>query len=480
MVMHVQELAYDEYEPVVVARTLAERPGMLLLDSAARGKHGRYSFVAADPFALLTGKDGRTQLRFGEREREQRADPWLIMQSLWEQHRAPHVEGLPPFQGGLAGYWGYGLARHLEQLPFPRLDDLELPDLWLGAYDWTIAWDHVERRCRLLSTGLPAEPREREAYARRRAAEVMQWLATPSRRPSEPHQESGEAPPATIPRNLLPEWPGITSTFTAEAYEGMVERALEHIYAGDIYQVNLSQRLEAPLRRRPWELYIALRQRNPADFAAYLNCGDHAILSASPERFLRLDGREVETRPIKGTIARSLDPIEDRLRAEALQVSKKDRAENLMIVDLLRNDLGRVCETGSIHVPELWSIEGLPTVYHLVSTVRGRLRASLHAPDLLRAAFPGGSITGAPKIRAMEIIADLEPTARGPYCGSIGYLSWGGQMDTNIVIRTLVVKDGRVYWQAGGGIVAESSPAGEYAESLAKARALSETILATW
>ena len=270
---------------------------------------------------------------------------------------------------------------------------------------------------------------------------------------------------------------GLRSTFTHRGYLNAVAKVREYIVAGDIFQANLSQRFQAPLREQPFDLYRRLRRRNPAPFAAYLAFDDVTVLSASPERFLRLDpDGQVETRPIKGTRPRGLGPMHDAALGRALAESVKDRAENVMIVDLLRNDLSRVCRPGSVRVPELFALEQHPTVHHLVSTVLGALEPGADAVDLVRAAFPGGSITGAPKVRAMEIIAELEPTRRGVYCGSIGYLSATGAMDTSIVIRTFVLRDGELYFQAGGGIVADSDPELEYRETLDKAAGLIATL----
>jgi para-aminobenzoate synthetase component 1 len=271
---------------------------------------------------------------------------------------------------------------------------------------------------------------------------------------------------------------GLRSTFTHRGYLDAVTRVRDYIVAGDIFQANLSQRFQAPLAGSLFDLYRRLRHRNPAPFAAYLDCGDFALLSASPERFLHLDPerRLVETRPIKGTRPRGFGPMHDAALGQALAESDKDRAENVMIVDLLRNDLSRVCRAGTVRVPELFALEQHPTVHHLVSTVVGELEPEADAVDLIRAAFPGGSITGAPKVRAMEIIAELEPTRRAAYCGSIGYLSVTGAMDTSIVIRTYVRRGGRVYFQAGGGIVADSDPEQEYRETVDKARALIEVL----
>jgi len=270
---------------------------------------------------------------------------------------------------------------------------------------------------------------------------------------------------------------GLRSTFTHRGYLNAVAKVREYIVAGDIFQANLSQRFQAPLREQPFDLYRRLRRRNPAPFAGYLAFDEVTVLSASPERFLRLDpDGQVETRPIKGTRPRGLGPMHDAALGRALAESVKDRAENVMIVDLLRNDLSRVCRPGSVRVPELFALEQHPTVHHLVSTVLGDLEPGADAVDLVRAAFPGGSITGAPKVRAMEVIAELEPTRRGVYCGSIGYLSATGAMDTSIVIRTFVLHDGELYFQAGGGIVADSDPELEYRETLDKAAGLIATL----
>lgn len=272
---------------------------------------------------------------------------------------------------------------------------------------------------------------------------------------------------------------GLHSTFTPDAYHRAVERAKRYIVAGDIYQVNLSQRFEAPIRQKPSELYLRLRQLNPAPFAAYLNFPEVQVLSASPERFLLFDptSRSVQTRPIKGTRPRGATPDRDRLLCQELLASEKDHAENVMIVDVERNDLGRVADIGSVQVPHLAALESFATVFHLTSTVQARLRPDRDLVDLLLATFPSGSITGAPKIRAMEVIDELEPTARGIYTGAIGYIGFDGSLELNIAIRTILVKGETAYFQAGGGIVADSDPEAEYQETLDKASALAQAVL---
>ena len=331
--------------------------------------------------------------------------------------------------GGAVGYLGYELHRFLEDSPVPVEDDIGLPDHWLGLYDKAIVFDHHPHTAGYSIGNTPAEA-------------------------------------------------DLISSFSKPEYIQSVKRVKEYIAAGDVYQVNLSQRFSTTLEMDPWDLYLLLRERNPAPYAAYINAGDFQIISSSPECFLTLDpiSRRVVTKPIKGTRPRSADPIEDHRLAQELESSAKDMAENIMIVDLERNDLGRVCEFGSVSVPELAAVESYPTVHHLVSTVTGRLRDDCDAVDLLTATFPGGSITGAPKIRAMEIIAELEPVRRGVYTGSIGCLGFDGSVNLNIAIRTAVVKDGMCHFHVGGGIVADSDPEAEYQETLDKGRAFLEAL----
>ncbi len=400
-------------------------------------------------------------------------DAFPALERALARHRLEPRTDLPPFQGGAAGFLSYDLCHALERLPSPRYDDLALPDLCVGLYDWTLAWDHPADRCWLISTGLPEQGRRRAERARDRADWVRRRLAggtPPLHLPNAPGSTTG---PPTHP---VGELPGVRSTFSRDQFVSAVARTREYILAGDIFQANLSQRLEAPARDHPFSLYGRLRTRNAAPFAAYFDFGEAAAVSASPERFMRAAGRCVETRPIKGTSPRGFNPRHDSALGEALFESEKDRAENVMIVDLLRNDLSKVCADGSVDVPELCEIERYATVHHLVSTVVGRLRPELGPVDLLRATWPGGSITGAPKVRAMEIIAELEPTRRGLYTGSLGYLSFTGALDLSIAIRTFVVKDGRAFFQAGAGIVADSVPEREYDETLQKALGMAASL----
>jgi para-aminobenzoate synthetase component 1 len=399
-------------------------------------------------------------------------DPFAVLAERLALWSAEPVADLPPFQGGAAGLFGYDLCHHLERLPRPAVDEFKVPDLAIGFYDWVLAFDHAQGKSWLISTGFPeTDPRRRLRRAQQRLRAVAGWL---KRQPKEIPSVLPSPPQPVIPsiRHPINGIPGLLSDFDEAAYLRTVRRAIEYVHAGDCFQVNIAQRLLCPARLRPVELYRSLRERNPAPFAGYFDLGDFVIASASPERFLRVQQGGVETRPIKGTRPRGATPEEDQARVEELLHSAKDRAENVMIVDLLRNDLGRVCSYGSVRVPAVCRLETYPFVHHLVSEVCGRLRSGLGPVDLLRAAFPGGSVTGAPKIRAMEIIAELEPTVRGPYCGSLGYIGFDGNMDTNILIRTFTVGGGWVQFPVGGGIVADSVPEREYEETWHKAEGL--------
>jgi para-aminobenzoate synthetase component 1 len=452
--------------PADAAEHFLGQPHLLLLDSASDpDRLGRHSFLTAAPVAVIRQKGP--------------ADPGALRRArdLLAPFRREPEPGLPPFQGGIAGYLAYDYGAVLERLPRHRHDDLALPDAMLGLYDWVIAWDHAAGAAWIISTGIGADGTLDPDRARARLEWVTRVLSTrpagaASRRLTGYH---GGAPAPSFAVSLGDRASGIglRSTFTRQGYLDAVARVREYILAGDIFQANLSQRFEAPLEEDPWTLYRRLREVNPAPFAAYLENDGVAVASASPERFLQLDpAGQVETRPIKGTRPRGYVPLHDAALASALRDSEKDRAENLMIVDLLRNDLSRVCRPGSVRVPALFALEEYRTVHHLVSTVTGQLAPGRDAADLLEATFPGGSITGAPKIRAMEIIAELEPSQRGVYCGSIGYLSVTGAMDTSIVIRTIVAAGTRITFSVGGGIVADSDPEEEYQETLDKGRAL--------
>ena len=431
---------------------LVSLPGAFALrsslpDSASPVRRARWSFFGAEPFASFRSADAAAA---SDAYRALAADGELA---------APEIGA--PFTGGAVGYWSYDYGRRLERLPDRARDDLALPDHWLALYDVVVVRNEDSGRTWIVSTGLPAPAESRGARARERLELFRALLEAPDPPPP-------PAPPERVPRLA-------TSTFTRAGYERGVEAVREAIRRGDIFQANLSQRWTVPLRGAHLHALAfdhALSARTPSPFAATLCLGDHTVLSASPESFLRRRGPVVETRPIKGTRTRGASEAEDARLAAELRASAKDRAENVMIVDVLRNDLGRVCEPGSVEVPELCALERFPQVWHLTSTVTGRLRAGLGPFDLLHACFPGGSITGAPKIRAMEILESLEPVRRHLYTGAIGWIGWNGDADLNIAIRTATATPDALHWSAGGGITADSDPAAEYEESLAKGEGL--------
>jgi para-aminobenzoate synthetase component 1 len=450
-------------------RRLSRLPHVVFFDSAMRHpKLGRYSFVAADPVEWLTipadGSDAFQQL----------ANRVAVLPSASR-------DDLPPFQGGWAGLFGYELAGSLECVPKAPIDEFEIPALAAGLYDVVVAFDHGENAVRLISQGIPETD---EAARRKRAADRLSQfrtllLASDSSDSNEnPNTYSRLSADQLAPQFAVDGRIGLTSNFSADGYRLAVQQVIDFIHAGDVFQVNLSQRLLHAAVGSSIDLYCRLRDRNPAPFAGYLDGGDWQIASASPERFIRVENGQVETRPIKGTRGRSPYPVADMFTGDVLRASEKDRAENVMIVDLLRNDLSRTCQPDSVRVSQLCGLETYEYVQHLVSVVEGSLRPECTPLDVLRTSFPGGSITGAPKIRAMEIIAELEPTVRGPYCGSLGYIGVGGSMDSSILIRTITAARG--WWQlpVGGGIVAQSNPRDEYEETWQKAagmlRALTE------
>ena len=456
-----------------------DRPFSFFLDSGMDPeKLGRYSFIGSDPFLVLRSRGKQIALLYGDRQEIIKGNPFDVLGGLLQKYALDSSPSPIPFIGGAVGYFSYDLCHFIERLPSTAIDDLQLPECYLAFYDAILAFDNLEGRAYIASTGFPElEEAKRISKAWERLHELRGILAeTPyseeaiSSKKAETHY-SETAPSSKNSKKVV-----LHSNFTHEEYAKAVTAAREYICAGDIFQVNLSQRFEADLPITPYELYSRLRLINPAPFASYLNFDGATVVSASPERFLRVRGDLVETRPIKGTRPRGRSAVENEALAQELLHSIKDRAENVMIVDLERNDLGRVCRYGTVKVSELCILETYATVFHLTSTVEGRLHDDKNRIDLLKATFPGGSITGAPKVRAMEIIDELEPTKRSLYTGSIGYLSFGGEMDINIVIRTFVIKDGKAYFQVGGGIVYDSDPEAEYQETLDKAKALIEAL----
>jgi para-aminobenzoate synthetase component 1 len=467
--------------PEELFRSLVGTPWVVWFDTALGGHSwGRYSFLAVDPFQVLRGRAGRAEWVGPGGVRPATREPLTELRSALRRHHIPNGQDLPPFCGGAAGMLGYELGFDLEALPEARFRDLSVPDMEIGLYDLVVGWDREENRCWVASTGSSARGGNAQDVAADRLKRAQGWLGggpapNQNRLPGGSGLHLGGT--ASPPTHAVPGTEGLRSTFSPAGYREAVRRAIEWIRAGDIYQVNLSQRFEVRSSEEPSRLYCRLREASPAPFGAFFAGDDFSVLSTSPERFLHVSPTgNVQTRPIKGTRARGGNPGEDRRLAEELQASVKDRAENLMIVDLLRNDLSRVCRPDSVRAVDLFRVESYRTVHHLVSTVEGRLREGRGPSDLLGAAFPSGSVTGAPKIRAMEIISELEPVARGPYCGALGYLGFGGDMDTSVSIRIAVSAGGRVVFHAGGAVVVDSEPAAEYEETLDKARALVSAI----
>lgn len=438
-----------EYRPdtTVWFGDLAGDPWAMLLDSAGQ-PGGRYDIVVAEPRATLETRGLHTEIRDRNGCSRASEDPFALIRRLLGPPDRSSSDGASdlPFTGGALGWIGYDLGRRIERLPATARDPLGLPELALGIYDCALVVDHGSRRTFLAGRGVE------DSAARRRLRAAYRSQGDPD--------PGGFTTRGPVETNLGP-----------AAYGRCFQRVQAYIRAGDCYQVNLARRFSVRAQGDPWAAYRRLRGLSPAPFSAYLNTPAGVVLSASPERFLRVRDGLVETSPIKGTAPRGATPEEDLALAEGLRASPKDRAENLMIVDLLRNDLGRTCAVGSVRVRFLFEVQTFAGVHHLVSTITGRLAPGQDALSLLRGAFPGGSITGAPKIRAMEVIEELEGERRGVYCGAIGYLGFDGSMDTNIAIRTAVFAQGRLWFWAGGGLVADSQLASESNEIQVKAQA---------
>lgn len=449
--------------PESLVHSLRGKPGLILLRSNCFDlPQARYSIIACDPFLTLRLQGSRCELQRRDQPVEVHfGNPWRLLDALLARYELLEEIDLPFPLGGAFGYFGYDLRRFLEpgrqsHAP-PRLP---VPDGWIAFHDSLVAFDHRTGEVWVIATGLRPDGSRDAQWARR---SVNTWLARlEASAPMSEH--TGEERRTASSRTF------VTSNFRRETFCAAVESAQRYIRAGDIYQVNLSQCLGADGISDPWAHWLRLTEVSPAPFAAFMDGGDFQLASISPELFLRLSGRHIVTRPIKGTRPRSADPTEDAQFTYDLQTSAKEVAELVMITDLLRNDLGRVCEYGSVHVPDLLRLEKYSHVQHLVSTVEGTLRPDVTHLAALEACFPGGSITGAPKIRAMEIIDELEPVARGPYTGCAGYLGFNRESQLNILIRTSVIASGRAWYHAGAGIVADSDPLSEYEETLTKAQ----------
>jgi len=479
--------------PEALAEKCRPEPGLALLRSSLFGSpHARYSFLAARPFLLFRSFGMRCELLSPHGSRVELGDPWRVLSGLMSRYELLDDPDLPFPLGGCFGFWGYDLNRFTEPKLALRSENASaLPDAQVGFYGSLIAFDHWLDKTWIISTGLSEDGSRNEERARR---EADWWLDCLLDNSPGPERESSAAPSAprefgTFPTPAHPvtssadgfdsSWPhgpalslsdSVFSNFSRTAFVERVERARSWIRRGDIYQVNLSQRLTAPLNVPGWEFFQKLNAVSPAPFSAFLDLGEFQLASSSPELFLRLSGAQVQTCPIKGTRARSGDPCRDAQLAYELQTSPKETAELVMITDLLRNDLGKCCEFGTVQTPDLLRLERFPHVQHLVSTVEGRLRAGICHLDAFASCFPGGSITGAPKFRAMEIIDELEATKRGPYTGALGYLGFNRESQLSIIIRTAICQRSAVHFSVGAGIVADSDADAEYEETLVKAR----------
>jgi len=443
-----------ERDPLTVFSAVEHLPYSLLLDSADLAhKNARYSFVLSHPIETIETKNCVSTLTNWDVLPKQECDTVDILTKRMK-YWCDNVEtarGLPPFQGGAAGLFGYDLGRGIEDIPKTAIDNETMPDMAVGIYDTVIAFDHEKNQSWIITHA------DDYNTALRKQGYLLNLI------------EDAHKPAPENETHL--DW---HANFTRHDYENTIQTTIDYIKAGDIFQANIAQRFDADLPENfsPFGHYLRLRDINAAPFACYMNLGNIQISSASPERFLSCRYGKVFTQPIKGTRPVSSDKIINDAAKLSLRNSEKDKAENTMIVDLLRNDLSKVCTADSVEVSDLCALETFASVHHLVSTIRGELKKDKTAIDLLKSCFPGGSITGAPKIRAMEIIEELEPTRRGPYCGSMGYIGFDGTMDTNILIRTLVFEEGKVSLQSGGGIVVDSIPSDEYQETLDKARAM--------
>jgi len=480
------ELDLKDLSPLGVLEIMRRSSCPVLLESArVSEKTGRYSFITADPYLIFHSKGDTVELslpttpkgKYGRRASMNRK-PLLKLRELMSNYRTERVDGLPPFTGGAVGFFSYDFAHHFEKLPRTAAVDLDIPESYFVFVDMVVAFDHI-----LNKSWIIVNPGAREQEMGFRRPEPDQWGRLYDEAETRLLNFGSKLTAKNSKREASMVARGIAQRFSLEPnmtqakFEAMVGRCKEYIAAGDIYQANLSQRFTAGIGDAdPLQLYAVLRDINPSPFAAYLDFGDLQLVSSSPERLIRLRGGIAETRPIAGTRRRGGDQGETRELTAELLTNEKERAEHIMLLDLERNDLGKVCGYGTVQVDEMMVVEDYSHVIHIVSNVRGKLTAGRDAFDLIRAVFPGGTITGVPKVRCMEIIDELEPVARGPYTGSIGYITNAGDMDMNIIIRTFVIKDRMAHVQVGAGIVADSDPEREYFETLQKAEALKKAL----
>jgi anthranilate synthase component 1 len=460
-----REIVADLETPVSAYLKTARGPYSFLLESVEGGERlARYSFIGTEPYLVL-------------RTGEERVDPLLSIARELDKYRLVSVPGLPPFHGGAVGYLAYETVRHFEELPSPDADPLGLTESIFMFADSVLVFDHLTHKIKVVSHAHLDDGDVAEAYQRAvtridsLVARLNQPLQQETRTPQMPPNPSFRSPPSP-PSPTSP----VSSNLSRAEFEAKVTQAKEYIAAGEIIQVVISQRLSKATTAAPFDIYRALRSINPSPYMYHLHLDDCHIIGASPELLVRVEDGVVATHPIAGTRPRAAGPAEDLALEEELKGDEKERAEHIMLLDLGRNDIGRVAEPGTVEVTQLMDVERYSHVMHLVSHVQGRLKSSLTPFDALRACFPAGTVSGAPKIRAMEIIAELEPDKRGPYAGAVGYFSFSGNLDTAITIRTIVMTNGTAYVQAGCGIVADSVPEREYEESMSKARALIKAI----
>ncbi len=463
--MHIKELSLKT-DPAKIFSLLINEPCPFWLDSGMdHHKLGRFSFMGADPFYQIISHGRQTTIvdRLNDIREINNEPLFPLLDDLMSRWQRAKTAGLP-FEAGAVGYFGYELGHQIEKFPQTTINDLKMPDAFLSFYDLVLAIDHLKQKLFIVSTGLPLSNKNARA---RRAAERLKWLEKIIKR-------AESAPDPAVKPLQFGSYRG--SNLSYDHYVDAVKKVLEYISAGDIYQVNLSQRFAIDFAGNSWNFYHKFRTLSPAPFGAYMVADEHTIMSNSPERYLLIKGDYIETRPIKGTRPRGENPkIDEQLRQELIN-STKDQAEHIMIVDLERNDLGRIAQYGSVHVPEMEIVESYTNVHHLVSTVAARIDPSHSTVDCIVNSFPGGSITGAPKLRSMEIIDELEPSCRGVYTGSIGYLDFSGDIDLNIAIRTAIHHQNILYFQVGGGIVADSDPHLEYEETITKAESFLKTL----
>ena len=446
-----REMAADLETPVSAFKKIAGENAFLLESVEGGEKIARYSFLGSNPIKIFKTKKGQ--------------DPFTMLKKILSQYRPVRIAGLPRFHGGLVGYLSYDVIRYIEDLPGGKPDILNLPETQFMLTDTLLAFDHLKHKILIISNAeIKGDPEKAYQQAVKKILDLEKKLKRPLK------TSEFELPLSSVKPLKF------TSNFTKEEYEMTVKAAKEYVAAGDIIQVVPSQRFTAPFRGRAFDVYRILRMINPSPYMFYLKFGDLKLVGSSPEVMVRLEKGEAIIRPIAGTRPRGVTEAEDKKLAEELLASAKERAEHIMLVDLARNDLGRVCEYNSVEVSELMTIERYSHVMHIVSNVRGKLKAGQDAVDLFMASFPAGTVSGAPKVRAMEIIEELEPVRRGPYAGAVGYFDFSGEMDTCITIRTVVLSKNKAYVQAGGGVVADSEPTAEYQETMNKARGMLKAV----